>query len=107
MEVLAGERDGEADREEHLHLDHERREARGHPELQAQEQEPELADADRKAVGDDFTPGHRRRADEEDHRHRRQEEAERGERERGDFGERDLDRDERVAPDGDDGDRER
>ena len=50
VEVVAGERDGEADREEHLHLDHERRESRRHPELEPEEQEAELADADREAV---------------------------------------------------------
>ena len=98
MEAIAGKRDGETDREEHLHLDDERGESRGHPQLDAEEQESELTDADREAVQRDVAPGHRRRADEEHHRHRGQEKAQRGERERRNLDERDLDRNERVAP---------
>ena len=53
LHAVAGEGDGEADREEDLHLDHERRQPGRHAEPHSQEQQAELADADRDAVGDD------------------------------------------------------
>ena len=40
VEAVAGERDGETDREEHLQLDHERRQPRGHPELEPRNSRP-------------------------------------------------------------------
>ncbi len=93
---------GQADREERLRLDHERRESRRHPELHAEEQQAELEHADRESVGDEHRPRHVRAAHEEHRRHRRAQEAQRGERERRHRVERPAHRHEREAPDHDD-----
>ena len=54
----------------------------GMPSLHAEEQQAELEHADREAVGDDAPPRHVGRLDEEDGRHRREQEAQRRQRER-------------------------
>ena len=59
----------ETDREEHLHLDDQRGQSRGHAELHAQEQQAELAHADGDAIADDVSPRHLRSPDEEHQRH--------------------------------------
>ena len=98
---------GKTDREEDLKLDHERGEPRRHAELDPEKEKPELAHTDRKAIGEDAAPRHRRRSDEKHHWNGCHEEPDCGERERRYLGQGDLDRDERVAPDRDDGERQR
>jgi hypothetical protein len=66
-----------------------------------------LADPDGEAIGDHESPRHLRAPDEEHQRHCGEEEAQRSERERGNFTQTDLDRDERESPQRDDGNRQR
>ncbi len=70
LQLVAFEHDGEPDREEHLQLDHERREPRRHAELHSEEEQTELQDADRDPVADHVAPRHRRAPDEEHERQR-------------------------------------
>src|SRR5207249_7450319 len=91
-------RHSKTDREKYLQLNHERREARGHSELHAQEQQPELAEADREPVGDNVAQRHSRRLDEKHQRNRGEKEAHGDERERRDLVQADLDRHERKSP---------
>src|SRR5207244_1491503 len=99
---IVEEHRGEADREEHLQLNDERREPGRHPELHAQEQKAELADADREAVSENVAHRHSRRLDEKRERHGGEDEAYRGERERRDLIQANFDRDERKSPQRDD-----
>src|SRR5690242_2220310 len=102
VQPVAQYRHAEPDREEHLHLDHDRREPGRHAEAHAEEQQPELEHADREPVGHDHAPWHARPRDEEHERHRREEEAQCDERERRDFAQPHLDRNERETPERDD-----
>ena len=106
-QAIAGEHDGEADREEHLHLDHQRRQPHRHAELDAEEQQAELEQPDREAVGRDVAPRHRRPAHEEHRRHGSEEEAQRREGERRHLVERDADGYEGEAPERDHGENPR
>nr|WP_298903164.1 hypothetical protein [uncultured Devosia sp.] len=62
---LAEEREGEKDGEEHLQLDHQRTQPGRHAQFDGEEQQPELADADREPVADEQRPPHCRPFDEE------------------------------------------
>ena len=106
LEAVAEKCDGETDGEEHLHLDDQRGEAGGHAELDPQKQQAELEDTDRQSVSDHIGPRHARPPDHQHQRYRGEEEAQRGERERRQFAQADLDRNKREAQQRDDGQRQ-
>jgi molybdenum-dependent DNA-binding transcriptional regulator ModE len=103
-QALAEQPDREQHGEEDLELEHERREPRRHPLVHRDEQEAELARADRGPDGDHPAPVRAGAPDEEDRREDHEREAQGDEEQRRERLERDVQDDEIQAPD--EGDRE-
>ena len=102
LQAIAVDHGGQPDREEHLRLDHQRREAGRDVRAHGPEQQPELADADQGAERRQLGPGHRRLRDEEDERQERERVAQRREGVGREGVEAQSDDDEVRAPDRDD-----
>ncbi len=101
--ALAENKEGEQDGEEDLELDHERAEPCRHAELDGEEQQAELADPDRQAIGRDDAPAGFGRTDEEDRRQGGERKAQRRQQQRRDFIDTPADGNEAHAPDSGDG----
>ena len=95
---LAEEGDGQRDREHGLQLDHERREPRRHADVDGDEEQPELADAEKEPDDDDPFQVDGGSSYEENGRERRQCEAESDEEQRRERLEADIDREEVDTP---------
>ena len=97
--------DREQDREDHLALQHQRRQAGRDAVLHRDEEQAELRHPEREAAPITY-PGHPRLAEQEDRRDGGEEEAQRGEQQRWEAFQPDLDDDEIDTPDDNDGERE-
>jgi hypothetical protein len=103
---LAEKHHRKADREEDLHLDHERREAGRDIRAHRVEEETELAGAEEEPEEHEPAPAHARALEEEDPRQRGEGESQEREEKRRQVAQPHLDHDEIRSPDDDGGERE-
>jgi hypothetical protein len=106
QQAFPGAAHRQPDGEHHLDLHHKAGEPRCDQPIDGNEQQPELADTDKDAIGGEIAPRHRRPLEEKCQGQRRQREAQRREQQRRQGIEAQPDDDEVGAPDGDDRQRE-
>ena len=106
LHALAEARHRQPDREEHLRLDHQRRQTGRDVRADRQVQQPELTDADQQAVSGQIAPRGLRARYQQGGRQRGEQEAQRGEQQRWQLRQRQLDDDEVGAPHRHDGEGE-